>query len=306
MFKSLDELVDAARGLGAAARIAVAAGHDPDAIAALKQAEDMGLARGMFIGNSKKIRAMAEEAGATLTDDQVVDEPDEALAARKAIGMIRNGEAELLMKGKIGTAGLIRAVLDKEAGLRKRLLSQVAVFELPGFNRLMMMTDAAINILPSIEQKADICRNAIAVAHAIGISNPHLAALSALETVNPEMPSTVDAAALTMMNKRGQITGAVIDGPIAMDAPFSRFAAERKGFDSPLVENTDILVVPNIEAGNILYRAIIFFGKGQTCGVVMGAKVPVILLSRAEDPQTKIRSIALGILVSADERKKSK
>jgi phosphate butyryltransferase len=302
MFKSLDELVGAARTRGGA-RIAVVAGHDPDAIAALKEAHNLGLAECVLVGNSKKIRAMCEEAGFAVSDGQVIDEADESVAARKAIGLIREGKAQLLMKGKIGTAGLIRAVLDREAGLRKGLMSQVIVFEVPGFNRLMLMSDAAINIMPTLEQKADICRNAITVAHAIGIAKPNLAALCALELVNSEMPSTVDAAALQMMNRRGQITGAVIDGPLALDAPLSRFAAERKGIESPIIENTDIFIPPNIDASNILYRAILYFAKGESGGVVMGAKVPLILLSRAETAETKIRSIAISILVADAQRK---
>ncbi len=302
MYKNLDELVKAARAVGGK-RIAVAAGHDPDVIVALRDAQQLGLAEGVLVGNAKKIRAMSEEAGFKIKDDQIISEDDDSVAARKAIAIIRDGKADLLMKGKIGTAGLIRAVLDKEAGLRKKLLSQVIVCEVPGFDRLMLMSDAAINILPSIEQKAEICRNAITVAHAIGIAKPNLAALCALETISFDMPATVDAAALAAMNRRGQITGAYIEGPIAMDAPLSRFAAERKGIDSPIVENTDIFIVPNIEAGNILYRAIIYFAKGQSGGVVMGARVPLILLSRAEPPETKIRSIAIGILVAEAERK---
>jgi phosphate butyryltransferase len=203
------------------------------------------------------------------------------------------------MKGKIKTASLIRAVLDREAGLRAgRLLSQVIVFEVPGWNRLMLMTDAAINIAPTLEQKADLCRNAIEVAHAIGIERPNVALLCALELVNADMPATVDAAALTVMNRRGQLTGAYVDGPIALDVPLSRFAAERKVIESPLVENTDVFVCPDIEAANILYRAILYFARGESGGIVIGARVPLILLSRAETPETKIRSIAIGILLA--------
>jgi phosphate butyryltransferase len=166
------------------------------------------------------------------------------------------------MKGKISTAALIRAVLDKEGGLRTgRLLSQVIVFQVPGFNRLMIMTDAAINIAPTLEHKTEICRNAIEVARAIGIENPNLAALCALEFVNPEMPATLDAASLTLMNRRGQLRGAYVEGPIALDVPLSKFAAERKAIVSPLVENTDIFVAPDIEAANILYRAVLYFAK---------------------------------------------
>ena len=202
------------------------------------------------------------------------------------------------MKGKINTSTLIRAVLDRETGLRTgRLLSQVIVFQVPGIQRLMVMTDAAINIAPNLAQKAEICRNAIEVAHAIGVAKPNLAALCALEFVNPEMPATLDAAGLTLMNRRGQISGAYIEGPIALDSPLSRFAAERKGIDSPLVEATDIFLAPDIEAANILYRAILYFAQGESGGIVLGARAPLILLSRAETPETKIRSIALAVLV---------
>lgn len=298
MFRNLDELVEAARAKGPF-KIAVAAGHDPDVIGALKQARELNLADGIFIGNSEKIHFLAKKVGLDLAAEQVLHEADESVAARKAIGLIREGKARLLMKGKINTATLIRAVLDKETGLRtRRLLSQVIVFQVPNFNRLMVMTDAAINIAPTLEHKAEICRNAIEVAHSIGIEKPNLAALCALEFVNPEMPATVDAAGLTMMNRRGQLTGAYVEGPIALDVPLSRFAAERKVIDSPLVEKTDIFVAPDIEAANILYRAILYFARGESGGIVVGAKVPLILLSRAETPETKIRSIAIGILVA--------
>ncbi len=299
MFRSLDALVDAARRKGPV-RIAVAAGHDPDVIEALKQAREMGLADGIFVGNSDKIRALAKSAWSDIPPDRIVHEPDDAAAARRAIALVREGEARLLMKGKIGTATLIRAVLDREAGLRgSRLLSQVIVFQVPGEYRLRIMTDAAINIAPSLEQKADICRNAIDVAHAIGIDKPNVALLCALEFVNPDMPATVDAAGLTLMNRRGQIIGGYLEGPIALDVPLSKFAAERKGIDSPLVENTDVFIAPDIEAANILYRSILYFAKGESGGIVVGAKVPLILLSRAETAETKIRSIAIGILAAA-------
>ncbi len=299
MFRSLDALVDAARRKGPV-RIAVAAGHDPDVIEALKQAREMGLADGIFVGNSDKIRALAKSAWSDIPPDRIVHEPDDAAAARRAIALVREGEARLLMKGKIGTATLIRAVLDREAGLRgSRLLSQVIVFQVPGEYRLRIMTDAAINIAPSLEQKADICRNAIDVAHAIGIEKPNVALLCALEFVNPDMPATVDAAGLTLMNRRGQIIGGYLEGPIALDVPLSKFAAERKGIDSPLVENTDVFIAPDIEAANILYRSILYFAKGESGGIVVGAKVPLILLSRAETAETKIRSIAIGILAAA-------
>jgi phosphate butyryltransferase len=304
MFKNLDELVQAALSKGPV-QIAVAAGHDPDVIEAMKQAKDLKLADGIFVGNSEKILALARKIGFDIPAERIVHEVDESVAARKAIALVRDGKARLLMKGKINTAALIRAVLDKDGGLRTgRLLSQVIVFQVPGFDRLMILTDAAINIAPTLEQKTEICRNAIEVARAIGIENPNLAALCALEFVNAEMPATVDAAALTLMNRRGQLKGAYVEGPIALDVPLSKFAADRKAIISPLVENTSIFVAPDIEAANILYRAILYFAKGESGGVVMGARVPLILLSRAETPETKIRSIAIGILAVNAERRK--
>lgn len=298
MFRNLDELVQAATSQGPT-RIAVAAGHDPDVIEALKQAQEIGLAEGILVGDGKKIRSMTQAIGFELSDHQLIDEPDDAKAARKAIDLIRQGEAKLLMKGKINTAALIRAVLDREAGLRTgRLLSQVIVFQVPGFDRLMVMTDAAINVAPTLAQKAEISRNAIEVAHAIGIPEPNVAILCALEFVNPDMPATMDAAALTLMNRRGQLTGGYVEGPIALDVPLSQFAASRKGIESPLVENTDVFIAPDIEAANILYRAILYFAGGESGGIVMGAKVPLVLLSRAESPETKICSMAIGTLLA--------
>ena len=298
MFRNLDDLVEAAIGMGPA-RIAVAAGHDPDVIESLQLAREMGLAEAVLVGDRKKIEPMAAAAGLRLGDGQLVHQPDESAAALQAIGLVRDGAADLLMKGKINTSVLIRAVLNREKGLRTgRQLSQVIVFQVPGIDRLMIMTDAAINLAPELAQKAEICRNAMHVAHALGIEEPNVALLCALEFVNPAMPATVDAAALTMMNRRGQLKGGYVEGPIALDVPMSRFAADRKGIETPLVENTDVFIAPDIEAANILYRAILYMAGGESGGIVVGARVPLILLSRAETPETKIRSIAIGRLVA--------
>ena len=298
MFRNLDDLVASAIGLGPA-RIAVAAGHDPDVIESLQLAREMGLAEAVLVGDREKIEPMAAAAGLHLDPEHLIHQPDESAAARQAIGLVRDGAANLLMKGKINTSVLIRAVLNREKGLRTgRQLSQVIVFQVPGIDRLMIMTDAAINLAPELAQKAEICRNAMHVAHALGIEEPNVALLCALEFVNPAMPATVDAAALTMMNRRGQLKGGYVEGPIALDVPMSRFAADRKGIETPLVENTDVFIAPDIEAANILYRAILYMAGGESGGIVVGAKVPLILLSRAETPETKIRSIAIGRLVA--------
>jgi phosphate butyryltransferase len=298
MFRNFDDLLDAARARGPVS-IAVAAAHDSDVIEALRSARAMRLAEGILVGKGSEIRALARAVGFDLSDSQIVNEPDPEAAVRQSIALVREGRAALLMKGKVSTANLIRAVLDKDAGLRThRQLSQVAAFRVPGFDRLMLLTDAAINIAPTLAQKAELCRNAIQVAHAIGIEKPNIAALCALELVNPEMPATVDAAALCAMNRRGQLSGCYIEGPIALDAPLSKFAAERKNIVSPVVENTDIFLAPDIEAANILYRAIVYFAKAESGGIVLGARVPIVLLSRAETAETKVRSIAIGALMA--------
>jgi phosphate butyryltransferase len=298
MFRNFDDLLDAARARGPVS-IAVAAAHDSDVIEALRSARAMRLAEGILVGKGSEIRALARAVGFDLSDSQIVNEPNPEAAIRQSIALVREGRAALLMKGKVSTANLIRAVLDKDAGLRThRQLSQVAAFRVPGFDRLMLLTDAAINIAPTLAQKAELCRNAIQVAHAIGIEKPNIAALCALELVNPEMPATVDAAALCAMNRRGQLSGCYIEGPIALDAPLSKFAAERKNIVSPVVENTDIFLAPDIEAANILYRAIVYFAKAESGGIVLGARVPIVLLSRAETAETKVRSIAIGALMA--------
>ncbi len=298
MFRSFDDLLNAARARGSLS-IAVAAAHDPDVVEAIQRARELGLADGILVGKESEIRTLARDAGFDLSGSQIVNEPDPAAAIRQAIALVREGRARLLMKGKVATASLVRAVLDKDMGLRTgRQLSQVVVFQVPGFDRLMLLTDAAINIAPTLAQKAELCRNAIQVARAIGIEKPNIAALCALELVNPEMPATVDAAALCAMNRRGQLPGCYIEGPIALDAPLSKFAAERKKIASPVVENTDIFLAPDIEAANILYRALVYFAKAESGGIVLGARVPIVLLSRAEAAETKVRSIAIGVLAA--------
>lgn len=302
-FRSLQELVDSATKLGKQ-RIAVAVGQDPDVIESLKIAGEMGLAEGVFVGDEAKIRSMADKAGLKIPAANILHETSDSACAQKAIGLVREGKADLLMKGKVSTATLIKSVLDKEAGLRTgRHLCQVVVFEVPGWNRLMIMSDAAINIAPTLAQKAEIAKNCIEVAHAIRIVEPKLVPLCALEFVNPDMPATVDAAALTMMNRRGQITGAYIEGPLALDVPLSEFAADRKNIKSPVVASADIFVHPDIEAANIFYRAVVYFAKGESGGVIIGAKVPIILLSRAESAQTKIHSIAIAAMVAKAAKK---
>ena len=305
MIQNFQELIEQARKFGPA-RIAVVEAHDPDVLESLAQAEPLGLAKAILVGNPAKIEAAANKVGYKLRPELLLSTPSEEASIQQSMGLVRDGKADLVMKGKVTTAHLIRGVLDKEHGLRTgKLLSQVIVFQAPGIPRLMVMTDAAINIAPTLEQKADICRNAIDVAHALGISNPKVVLLTALEFVNAAMPATVDAAALVQMNRRGQISGAYLEGPLALDVPLSRFAAERKSIQSPVVEATDVFIAPNIEAANILYRAITYFAGGRSGGIIVGARVPLVLLSRAEPPETKLHSICLALLATHYQRQPS-
>ena len=303
MIKNFAELL-AEAGKGDPVRIAVVFGHDPDVLASFKDAEKLRLVEPILIGDSARIAKAATQVGYPLRKETLREAGSEQAAIRGAVEMVRNGEADLLMKGKVTTADLIRGVLDRERGLRTgRLLSQVIAFQVPGIDRLMFMTDSALSIAPNLEQKADLCRNAIELAHALGIEEPKVVLLTALEFVNPAMPATVDAAALVQMNRRGQIKGAYLEGPLAMDAPLSRFAAERKGIKSPVVEATDVFIAPNIEAANILYRAIVYFARSLSGGIIVGAKVPLVLLSRAEPPETKLHSIALAKIMLRHQKK---
>ena len=285
-------------------RIAVVEAHDPDVLESLAQAEPLGLAQPVLVGAPAKIELAAQQVGYPLRSENLIQTSGEDTSIRTAIDLVREGRADLLMKGKVTTANLVRGILDRERGLRTgNQLSQVIVFQVPHIPRLMIMTDGAINIAPTLAQKVDITRNAIMVAHALGIGEPKVVLLAALEFVNPEMLATVDAAALVQMNRRGQITGAYLEGPLAMDVPLSRFAAQRKNIESPVVEATDVFIAPDIEAANILYRAILYFAQGESGGIVVGARVPLVLLSRAETPETKLRSIALALLVQHHQRR---
>jgi len=297
MIRSFEELIERARQLGPA-KVAVIEAHDPDVLESLAQAEPLGLAQPILVGKPAKIEEVARKVGYPLRPETLVPTGGEDASIRQGIDLIREGKADFLMKGKVTTANLIRGVLDRERGLRTgRQLSQVVVFKVPKIPRLMIMTDGAINMAPTLEHKAEICRNAIEMAHALGIAEPKLVLLTALEFVNPAMPATVDAAALVQMNRRGQISGAYLEGPLALDVPLSRFAADRKNISSPVVEATDAFIAPDIEAANILYRAVTYFAGAQSGGIIIGARVPLVVLSRAEPPETKIHSISLALLL---------
>ena len=265
------------------------------AIAAVAEAAQAGIVVPILVGPRGKIKQAAAEAGVALDRFRLVEAPHSHAAAEEAVALVRRGEASLLMKGSLHTDELLRAVLDRTKGLRtERRLSHVYLMDVPGHPRPLLVTDAAVNIAPDLAIKRDIIQNAIDLAHAMGIVLPKVAILSAVETINPKLASTLDAAALCKMADRGQITGGLVDGPLAFDNAVSVEAARDKGIVSPVAGEADILVVPDLEAGNILAKQLTFLAGADAAGVVLGARVPIILTSRADAERTRLASCAVA------------
>lgn len=297
--RNMTDIITAARQRGRR-RIAVAAAHEQSALEAVVDAAAHGLAEPILIGDVAAMQRLAGTMAVDLSGFRMIDEPDFAASAAQAVALVRAGEADMLMKGLLDTAILLKAVLNKESGLNiGRLTSHVAVLAVPTYHKLLIITDAAINIAPDLAGKLDIIANAVQLARAIGIDNPKVAMLAAVEKVNPEkMPCTADAAILTQMNRRGQIKGCIVDGPLALDNAISVESARIKGIVSDVAGDADILVAPDIEAGNILYKCLLDLGQACGAGIVVGAAKPLILTSRADSAQTKLASIALASLTA--------
>ncbi|MBO8154844.1 MAG: phosphate butyryltransferase [Bacillaceae bacterium] len=281
-------------------KVAVAQAADAEALRAVQNATEHRLATFILFGNEDEIFQKAEEIQLDLSlNDIVIIHTDPSEAAKKAVQFVHDGKADVLMKGNISTKALLKEVLNKEYGLRTgKIFSHVAVFELPNYHKFLFLTDAAMNIEPNLEEKVQIVQNAVEVAHSIDLEMPKVAPLTAIEAVNPNMQITVDAAALTQMQKRGQLTGCIIDGPLAFDNAISKVAKERKGIESEVAGDADILVVPSLEVGNTLYKSFVYFGNGKVAGILKGASAPIVLTSRADSAETKLYSIVLGLLAS--------
>ena len=276
-------------------KIAVAAAEDKPVLRAISAAVDNGIVEPVLFGHKEKIKAIAKEINFDLTGIDIHDEKDPAKAALKCVMYIHNGNAQILMKGLVGTADFLRAVLNKEYGLRTgSLLSHVGFFETKFYHKLIALTDAAQNIAPDLNDKVAILKNAVNMFHKIGVECPKVAAVTAVESVNPKMQATVDAAALSLMSKRKQIKGCIIDGPLAFDNAVSKEAAEHKGIESEVAGDADLLFLPNIEVGNVLYKSLTYFGGAKVAAVILGAAVPVVLTSRTDSDKSKMLSIALA------------
>ena len=284
--------------------ISVACCQDKEVLLAVEMARKEGIANAILVGDIAKTEPIAKELGIDLANYELINIEDLVEASRKAVELVSSGKADMVMKGIVDTSIVLKAVLDKEIGLRTgKVLSHVAVFDVNGFDRLFFITDAAMNLAPDVAAKKQIIENAVDVAHALDIEVPNVACLCAKEKVNPKMKDTVEAAELQEMCEKGEITGCVVGGPFALDNAVSEEAAAHKGVNHPGAGKADILLVPDIEAGNVLYKSMVFFAQAKNAGVIVGAKAPVILTSRADTEETKLNSIALGVLMAAKTAK---
>jgi phosphotransacetylase len=276
---------------------------DEVSLGAAVEAAQLGIITPLLVGPPQKIRAVAAQFGLDITPYELVDAPDTHGAAAKAVELVRLGRAELLMKGSLHTDELLGEVVKRDTGLRTpRRISHVFIMDVPTYHKPLMITDAAVNIAPTLEEKIDILQNAIDLAQALGRERPKVAILSAVETVNPKIPSTVEAAALCKMAERGQIRGAIVDGPLAFDNAISAEAARIKGIESPVAGDADILLVPDLEAGNMLAKNLIFLSRADAAGVVLGARVPIVLTSRADNQRTRLASCAVAAVYAMVRR----
>lgn len=272
-------------------------------LSAAIEAKKEGLIEPILIAPKEKLEAIAKEAQLDLSNIQIEDVPHSHAAAERGAQLAQQGLVEALMKGSLHTDEMMRAILTSSAGLRtKHRVSHCFLLETPNYPRPFIITDAAINIAPTLVEKVDIVQNAINLAHAIGVKSPAVAILAAVETVNPNMQSTLDAAALCKMADRGQITGGILDGPLAFDNAVSAEAAEIKGIISPVAGHADILVVPDLEAGNMLAKQLEYIGHASLAGIVLGAKIPIVLTSRADSRASRITSCALAVLLAHQYR----
>jgi phosphate acetyltransferase len=276
---------------------------DRDSLAGPIEAAKKGLIEPVLVGPEARIRAVAKAEGIDLTGVPIVGVEHSVAAAERAVKMARDGEVEALMKGSLHTDELMGAVVGREGGLRTgRRISHVFIMDVPSYPRLLLVTDAAVNIAPDIRTKADIAQSAIELAHVLGIKQPKVAVLAAVETVNPDMQATVDAAMLCKMADRGQITGGLIDGPLAFDNAVSEHAAKTKKIVSPVAGKADILLVPDLEAGNMVAKQLQYLAGADSAGIVLGARVPIVLTSRADSVRTRMASTAVMMLVAAARR----
>ena len=299
MAKGFDELISKVNSCSIKT-VSVAVAQDAPVLEAVREAKEKNIANAILVGDADKIKEIADSIGMSLEGYEIIDEKDTYQAALKAVELVHTGKAAMYMKGLIDTKSFLKSVLDKEVGLRNnRPLSHVCVFEVEGIERLLFLSDVAFMTYPTLEDKVAIIENTVEVCHACGIENPKVAPLAAVEVVNPKMPATVEAAELTKMNDEGKITGCIVDGPLSMDLAIDPEAAAHKGAEGrKIVGDADVLIFPDIHAGNITYKTLVHTAKVRNGNIITGTKAPVILTSRSDDFQTKVNSIAIGAVVA--------
>ena len=299
MIKNFNDVLIIAKERGPK-KIAVACAQDIDVLKAVNNAYVKGIADAILIGDKEKIELICQEESIDTSNYEILDIKDNAEASLKAVELVSSGNAHMVMKGLVDTAVILKAVLNKEVGLRTgNALSHVAVFDVPTYHKLLLVTDAAMNIAPDLETKKQILENSLAVSRALDIEVAKVGVIAAKEKINPKMPATVDAGELVKMNEAGEITGCIVGGPFAVDNAVSKEAAEIKGINHPAAGDVDIMLCPTIEAGNVLYKTLAFLSNAQSAGIIVGAKAPVILTSRADSEEAKLNSIALAVLMAA-------
>ncbi len=299
MITNFEDLLKIAKERGPKT-ISVACAQDSDVMLAVEAARSKGIAEAILVGDKEAIEAIAGEHSIDPGNYEIIDIKDLAEASLKAVELVSSGKAHMVMKGLVDTAIILKAVLNKEVGLRTgNVLSHVAVFDVPTYPRILMVTDAAMNIAPDVQAKKQIIENSLVVANALDIEVPNVGVICAKEKVNEKMPATVDAAELVRMNESGELTGCVVGGPFALDNAVSEEAAKIKKINHPAAGKCDVLLAPTIEAGNVLYKALNFLCTAQSAGIIVGAKAPVVLTSRADSDASKLNSIALGVLMAA-------
>ena len=302
MSKNFDDLLSKLK-VGKRKKLSVAVAQDEPVLEAVKAAKERGIADAILVGNKEEIEKIARKIDMDLSDFEIIHEEDIKKAALKAIELVSSGVADMVMKGLVDTATFLRSVLNKEVGLRTgNLMYHVALFEIEGIDRLILLTDAAFNTYPDLKQKVQIINNSVMVAKSCGIENIKVAPICAVEVVNPDMPATVDAALLSKMSDRGQIKGCIVDGPLALDNALSEEAAHHKGITGSVAGRADILLLPNIDVANVMYKTLTYTSNTQNGGILVGASAPVILTSRTDSFETKVNSIALAALVSDSKR----
>lgn len=297
MIKSLDQLLEVK---GTRMKLVVVACQDEDVLGAVAESAQLGISEPILIGSKQETLELAEKLGIDISGFRFIEASDLEEAAEKGVRLVSSGEADFIMKGLVDTSILLKAVLNKEWGLRtESLISHVMVYEVNNYPKLLYLTDGGMNLYPDVEDKAKIIDNAEIVARAMGNKKIKVAALAAKEKVNPKMPATLDAAELEKMSKEGRFgEDVVVEGPMALDLALSKEAVEIKKFPGEVAGEADILLVPNIEMGNGIGKAITYLAGGKSAGIIMGAKVPVVLVSRADDKETKLYSIALGNMIA--------